>query len=123
LKGIWGCYCCQKQLKLWMHHIPFHAFSGRQISLNACITSRSILSQADTPLWVYASHPLPSFLRQIKLSECMKSHPSLHRQTIALNVSNPQVSLKCIKSPSIFSQAQQNRTLWNASNPSSSFCR
>jgi hypothetical protein len=44
------CFLRQTNLSECMHHIPFHPFSGRHISLSLCITSPSILSQADKAL-------------------------------------------------------------------------
>jgi hypothetical protein len=44
------CFLRQTNLFECMRHIPFHPFSGRHISLSLCITSPSILSQADTSL-------------------------------------------------------------------------
>jgi len=110
LKAIWGCYCPRKQLKLWMHHIPFHAFSGRQISLNAFITSPSILSQAHKALWV---HEIPSVSSQTDNSS--ESLSETHQ--IPLNLfsgTTEQNSLKCIKSLFIFLQVDK---ALNASDP------
>ncbi len=44
------CFLRQTNLSECMHHIPFYPFSGRHISLSLCITSPSILSQADKSL-------------------------------------------------------------------------
>ncbi len=93
-------HCFDINSNRWSRSVSLFSFVWKQFGdatvlrsswSSECITSPSMLSQADKFLWMHASHPLPSFLRQTYLSEFMHHipfHPFSGRQS-SLSAWNP----------------------------------